>query len=661
MRPSLSAAALIIGTTGEKPGSRSGQRDAGLERPSSATKWKMACRTPRRAYSFTQLQAMTKLEFKYSGGNYGMIYDGNIVVHVSDQAKALGVKVGWKITMIDNKVCNNSEDVRNHLQEALWQWRSCYVWFVTDKQQVKAELAAKRLAAEQAEVERLDKLPYSDCQDPNHLEQLKLFIQFQGYIEHREDRAITLQQFKTILKWVKERCHRWRDADPPHLSRTSRMHLTMDFMNTYHLNHWFVKPATIEKDCALTEMLTNVKQPADWFVIHWWGDRLKDVLRCLELQIATRELDDKTAFWFGAFACRQHSMMDNVGPNPEATCYFRAMRQANFQVLLILDIKTEHSGPATPFRRAWCGYELSMCLGSAESSLVLDVASCEGGEGNKRPSLITHDLTTAERNMEYVDPGSGHRAKEAREKTFSLELVALAMGVQVQSGKTLRAQDKQQILNSIVQRDLDEPALVKHEAYNRYNQRLRALFALGFWRRVMLGSGEQSEIQQLQQKICRALKDDEWRESLDLNMAFMNSGDTDQKMVLVSQSIPPNLKHFKLDLKGTDIGNETIIALASALPRSVESMQLDLSHNPKIDNVGVEMMTNRLPPGLANSKIDLEGTGTGKQLKEKASDLSDLKQHFVTEASKGNWCNTVSLCPSPTGRMETFASKFKIK
>jgi hypothetical protein len=316
--------------------------------------------------------------------------------------------------------------------------------------QIKAEQASKRMSELKAEAERLAKLPFPDAQDATHLEQIREFIPFQGYIDHREDRAITMPQLKMIMKWTKEHCHRWRDADPPELSKTSRMHLTMDFMNTYHLNHWLIKPATLEKDCSFVEMLTSQKQPAEWFVIHWWGDRLKDLMKCLELQIQTRELPESTAFWFGAYACRAHSMNDDVGVNPEATCYFRAMRQAKFHVLLILDSKTEHSGPATPFKRAWCGYEMSMSLCQSDSNAVVDVATCEG----LRPTLITQGLVKSEEMMEITDGGSGYKAKTEREKGFSLEIVGIALNANVQSGQTLRPKDKQRILNSIAQRDL---------------------------------------------------------------------------------------------------------------------------------------------------------------------------------------------------------------
>jgi len=574
---------------------------------------------------------------------------------VQEQAARLGVKPGWKIEMVDDQVVHSGQDVWAKLQEAKWQWRSCHVYFLTDMKQIKAEQAAKRIAEVKAEAARLAKLPFADAQDTKHLEQLKEFIPFQGYIDHREDRAITLPQLKMVMKWVKEHCHRWRDADPPELSRTSRMHLTMDFMNTYHLNHWLIKPATLEKDCSFVELLTALRQPADWFVIHWWGDRIKDVLKCLELQIQTRELSETTAFWFGAFACRAYSMQDDVGINPEATCYYRAMKSAKFQVLLILDAKTEHSGPATPFKRAWCGYEMSMTLGQGENGALIDVATSEG----LRPTLITQGLTTAEANLEVVDPGAGYKAKAEREKGFSLEIVGLALAVQVQSGQTVRPKDKDRIMNSIAGRDLNLPPDLKHENYNRYNCRLRAMLAMGFWRRVMAGSGELSETQLLQQKVAQALKGDEWKSSLDIDMAYMFGTDIDDKIMMTAKHLPVNLKHLNLDLKGTDITNDSISSLASALPRGLQTLNVDFGGNSRIENIGVQIMVKKLPPTLATLKMSLTGTSVSKELEEKRNSLDDIKQHIIDEEEKGCWCSYVNLCPSPTGRMITNTHKFK--
>lgn len=458
-----------------------------------------------------------------------------------------------------------------------------------------------------------------------------------------------------ILKWTRDHCHRWRDADPPELSKTSRMHLNMDFMNTYHLNHWLIKPATLEKDCSFVEMLTSQKQPADWFVIHWWGDRLKDVMKCLELQFQTRELSDSTAYWFGAFACRAHSMQDDVGVNPEATCYYRAMKQAKFHVLLILDPKTEHSGPATPFKRAWCGYEMSMSLGHGQNDTVIDLATCDG----LRPTLITQGLVKSEESIELTDPGAGYKAKAEREKPFSLEIVGIALNANVQSGQTLRPKDKQRILNSIAQRDLDLPPDPKHENYNKYNQRLRAMLALVFWRRVMTGAGEQSETQALQQKLAMAVKGDDWRDSLEISFAYMPGNDIDEKVALTAKNLPVHLKHLTLDLKGADISSDVLASMGLALPRGLESLTLDLSSNPHLDNFGVETMVTKLPPHLQKLRMNLEGCATTKEVEDIRNSLEDLKQHIIDEAEKGNWCNYVNLVPSSTGRMVHTTLKFK--
>jgi len=333
------------------------------------------------------------------------------------------------------------------------------------------------------------------------------------------------------------------------------------------------------------------------------------------------------------------------------------MKQAKFQVLLILDSKTEHTGPATPFKRAWCGYEMSMTLAQgSENITLLDVATCEG----TRPTLVTMGLTKAEDAMEIVDNGSGYKAKAEREKGFNLEIVTLAMNIQVQNGQTVRPKDKQKILNSIAQRDLNLPADMKHESYNKYNARLRSMLALGFWRRVWMGAGENSEAQQLQQKVAQALKGDEWRDKLDISMAYMSGSDIDDKILMATKNFPKDLKHLNLDLRGTDLTPDTVTAVALALPRGLLTLNLDLAGNPKVENSTVEHLVARLPPNLASLRMGLQGTGTTKELDEKRNSLEELRQHIIDEAEKGHWYCYTNLCPSPTGRMIANAHKFKV-
>lgn len=238
-------------------------------------------------------------------------------------------------------------------------------------------------------------------------------------------------------------------------------------------------------------------------------------------------------------------------------------------------------------------------------------------------------------------------------------MISLALDVSVQQGQTLRPLDKQKILNSIAQRYLTLPPDMKHESYAKYNQRLRAMLALGFWRRVMMGTGEHSETQQLQMKLATALKNDEWRERLDISMAYMPGSDIDEKVSMAAKSFPAHLKHLSLDLQGTDITNDTLSALATALPRSLETLTLDLNGNPKIENIGVENLT-KLPPNITKLTTSLEGTAVSKELVEKRNCLDDIKQHIMDEAERGCWCNQLNLCPSPTGKPKPVTAKYKL-
>jgi len=376
----------------------------------------------------------------------------------------------------------------------------------------------------------------------------------------------------------------------------------------------------------------------------------------LELQMQTRELPEKSAFWIGVFAFKPHSMADHVAVNPEATCYFRAMRQAKFQVLLVLDSKTEHTGPCTPFKRAWCGYEMSMTLGQTDQCTV-DIATCDG----PRPSMITQGLTKAEENAEILDSGAGYRSKAEREKHFSLDLVGLALNIQIQNGATVRPLDKQRILNSIAQRDLALPPEPKHDSYNKCNQRIRSVLALAMFRRVLQCAGENVDFAQVQLKVVQALKGDEWRPSFDLSMAYMPGTDIDEKIKVVCQNMPASAQHLSLDLRGCEITGDTLSALALALPRGLLSLQLDLGGNPKIDNIAIEQMVPKLPAAMDRLRMNLQGTTTTKEVQEKCNMLDELKQHIIDEAERGTWVLYMNLLPSATGRMITNSHKEKLE
>jgi len=647
MRPSRSAAELIVGSSRPLLGAPRPPSAGRLQAPVTGKAEKRfidisSLRSPRRNFTYDPLVGLTKFEFGM-GTEHGLHWDGTVVIRVTDQAQKYGVKPGWKIHMVDSHVVRSGEEIWSRLQEARWQWRSCCVWFVTDRRTIREEQARQRVAEIQAETERLAKLPFAGASDATHLEQLREEFSFKGYIDRLEDRGITLEQLRRVVKWSKERGHRWRDTDPPERSRTSRQHLRMDIMNFHHINHWLVRPATREKDCSLVEMMASQKQPPAWFIVHWWGELLVDFMKCLELQTSSRRLGGDACYWIGAFSNRQHSLTDDVTSNPRESCYYRAMAAAGFKVLLCLDREAESTGPATALHRAWCDYEVMMCLN--EPRAALDVVMCN----SHKAVLVTTGLTEEEKEMEKASPGSGYRAKEMREKAFNMDVVELGLGTQLQAAHTTNPEDRQRILNGVANRDQSQPLLEKHESYGKASCRLRALFALAFWRRAMAASGSDSEMHRIQGKLADALRSDAWRESLDMSMAFMAGGD--EKLKLLARSLPPRLKELTLDLRGMDLTDDMISAFGTSIPRGLESLHLDISNNSHVGYPGIEGLINKLPHRQRSISLELKNTGVPAEVLDKRDSLNGLRQYITDEAEKGNTCIIVNLIPSATRRM----------
>mmetsp|Transcript_19611 Transcript_19611/g.45644 ORF Transcript_19611/g.45644 Transcript_19611/m.45644 type:complete len:657 (+) Transcript_19611:68-2038(+) len=655
MKPSRSAAELILnGPSSQRP--PSGANSMGRKPSMGKGKNSMSASTGQLIYQAATIDrktGLTRVEFRHTGGGYGLFCDGVIVVRVSDQAKKLGVQPGWKIQLVDDQLVRNSEEIWFRLQDARWQWRSCSVSFCTDLKAIRAEQARKRAEEIEAETARLAKLPFPDSEDRTHLEQLRHEFPQIGTIDNIEDRAITLSQLKTLLGWAKDHCHRWRDADPMERSKTSRQQINISFMNMYHLNHWLIKPATKAKDCSMMELITGQKQPPTWFVVFWWGDVLTNVQRCLEAQVKTRELGPETTFWIDALALRPHSPEALVHVNPKQTAYYKAMLAASFRTIIVLDPKTEHCGPATPFRSAWCCYQMALC--AEEPNAVVDLAMCDA----LKVVMLTHGLTKQEEALEETNPGSGFKAKTEREKSFNPDLLSLGVVAQMQTCIERETADRNRILNALAGRDLDATPLEKHDGYSLANQRLHGLVALMFWRRTMSGAADNTEMQQLQVKLSEALRNDTSRQIVDVSMAFMTG--VDEKIELVARSFPIHLRKLHLDLRGSDVPNHVLGHIAATLPRELEDIRLDLSHNSNIVNKGVEEFVAKITPKLKGLKVGLDGTAVTKEVFDKRGSLQELRQHVIDEMEKGFWCYTLNLHPSKTARGKAHWSTDKCK
>mmetsp|Transcript_120312 Transcript_120312/g.365909 ORF Transcript_120312/g.365909 Transcript_120312/m.365909 type:complete len:566 (-) Transcript_120312:174-1871(-) len=565
----------------------------------------------------------------------------------------MGVRPGWKIHTIDGYQVHDGNEVWMRLQEAKWQWRSTYVSFVTDTAVIRAERARARAAAIKAEEERVAKLPFEGVHDAAHMAQLLEAFAFQGYIERPEDRGITLEQLQHVVRWSKDRCHRWRDTASADESRTSGMKLNLDIMNMYHLHHWLIKPATADKFCSLVEMLSSQKQPPSWCVIHWWGERIADFQRCLECQLTTRGLPFTTAFWVAAFAIRPHSTLDD-NSDPTKSRFYRAMTVTQSHVLLVTNSKREHMAPAMALTRLWCCYELTMC--AEQPRLTLDIATCSGSKA----VLLMNGFTDEEEVTEDRGLGTGYKAKTDREKVFPLDIAERALGLRLELAQTSVYRDRGRLLNIIAGRDVGLQPVEEHELYNKANRRLRALFALAFWRRIMAAGASDSLTQPLQARMADTLRNDIWRTSMSVCMAFCVSTAPEEKLALLMKSLPPNLRQLKVDLKGLDIVNDSLPVLAASLPRELEDLSIDLSHNVQLDNFGLTAFVNSLPPKQRGVCLGLACTAVSPEFQEKRDSLDGLKTQIIYEAQKGSVCVTLNLCPSPDRRMHVSSSRTKV-
>jgi len=610
--------------------------------------------TPSRSISvLTGLPSLTRLEFGHACGDHGLYWDGTLVVKVAAQALKLGVRPGWKIHMIDGHVVNDGNDIWMRLQEAKWQWRSCYVSFVTDTAFIRAERAMTRLEAIRAEEQRKNLLPFEGNHDPKHLAQIAEEFNFEGYVERPEERAITFEQMQRVVRFAKDHCHRWRDPLSSEESRTSGMRINMDFMNIFHLHHWLVKPASKAKACSMVELLTSQKQTPSWCIIHWWGERVCDFMKSVECQVNVRSLPHSACFWVAAFAIRPHLAADD-SVDPVRTRFVRAMAASQSRVLLMLDAKKDQNGPAMPLNRLWCIYELASC--ADEPNLTLDIVTVQNGKS----ALLMKGFNDEEQVLESRTPGSGFRAKSERERAFSLEVVEMSLDVKIQTSQAADPGDRARLLNCLAHRGLDLPPLEDHDSYVRANKRVSALLSLSFWRRVIAAAGNEQVSTRLQNRMTDAIRNDAWRSSMDVCMAFCVANGPEEKLALLMKSFPPHLRELRLDLSGLDIVNENMPPLAASLPRDLEELTINFGHNPQIDNFGLTNFINGLPPRQRGLNLTLGGTSISKEFQERHDSLEGLRQQILYEAQKGSVCITLNLQPSPDRRMQVATTRTKI-
>ena len=74
-----------------------------------------------------------------------------------------------------------------------------------------------------------------------------------------------------------------------------------DTINLYDFMHWCIKPKCAEKKCSYVQLVADEPQKPAWFVSHWWGEPVRDFVRCLNEHARVRALSSHTAYWVCAY------------------------------------------------------------------------------------------------------------------------------------------------------------------------------------------------------------------------------------------------------------------------------------------------------------------------------------------------------------------------
>ncbi|CAE8603749.1 unnamed protein product [Polarella glacialis] len=446
---------------------------------------------------------------------------------------------------------------------------------------------------------------------------------FQGYIQKVEERGISHEQLVRVETFAATHCPSWHDI------RAAEDTLSMDTLNLYQLTPWCIKPATIERNCSMVELFSDSPCLPTNFCSHWWGEPLRDFVACIGRHCAVRQLCFRSTFyWICAYANRQHALSEELNDDPKQTSFYKAMCLADC-LLLILD----NVGPAMPFTRVWCAYELFMALideDRKKKPLLLDtVAHTKAGT-----FVLTDGFTDAEAKVRDAGfPAEAEACKSLRELCFPIHVLEKGMNLRLQEAQASEEADRRHILNSVVGKqlhELDEAPPLEHENYTEVNAQLGSRFAVACFEPAFK-KGSPS----LRLSVARALQADPWRRQLVLNIGnipkerqaaafgvcmaglpanlqdlslIWKSFAADSNLAALAEKLPISLHQLRLSFKECwEISDAAVAALAEKLPISLHQLELSFAYCSQISDAGVAALAEKLPISLHQLQLDFTG------------------------------------------------------
>eukprot|EP00930_Biecheleria_cincta_P043978 TRINITY_DN30171_c0_g1_i1.p1 TRINITY_DN30171_c0_g1~~TRINITY_DN30171_c0_g1_i1.p1 ORF type:complete len:772 (+),score=94.21 TRINITY_DN30171_c0_g1_i1:80-2395(+) len=430
-------------------------------------------------------------------------------------------------------------------------------------------------------------------EDKRHVSAIEAEYYFMDYLESVENRSITLSELEHMQRFVAVHCCKWFDRAEFGTSKTAGQSLSMSFLNLYHLTDWLIRPATKTDRCAFVELLTKLPRPPTWMITHWWGEPVSDFIACIDCHAKERCLQDDISYWICAYSIGQNYLaLELSHPDPRRSPFYMAMCVAKEQgggLLLVLD----ESGPATPFARIWCCFELATNI--EHLNMKMDVACVVAGKEGGVARLLTEGLATCDEVL-------GEKIK--RERKFPLRVLRPGLETQVETAMASLTEDKKRIVNCLVGNELNADPPQSHSKLEKMNTRLRATFALAAWPQA----DTRGEVQHY--GLPELLKADTWRESV-----VFEFDDRSQNISVetLASSLPPKLRILHVSFPA-NLSPASFVFVTKRLPESLRELQLNVGTTAYqtygasarcVDDLALQALAGCDLPNLENFQLQL--------------------------------------------------------
>ena len=336
-------------------------------------------------------------------------------------------------------------------------------------------------------------------------------------IPDAEYRAITLGQLKAVVAHAQRRCtkERWLGKRPVPKGGTRYEIIKSNAINLYDVTSHVILPMTYghklpggHEKPSYIELIADGPQRPEYFVSHFWGEPVKQLVACLAQHTRDRKYGasqskgkeqesgdgDAGRMWVCAFANRQWSTQGDVAEDPSKSSFHKAIR-LSLGTIAIIDPESAY------FTRVWCCYEMYVSLTASidtDGTRCWDIAApsteverftldiyTAGAERNGRPAAASgfvdgiaavdmeHAASVGDADADKEKQKSAlHKMKKERESMFPIGRLQHGRAARVQEGKASVDKDRQHILNTMAGRGLSAETLDEHEGYERVNRML---------------------------------------------------------------------------------------------------------------------------------------------------------------------------------------------